>query len=65
MIWALLITTFLLGICFGAVFAGSVESNEARKEILVLRNDLRIAYKESEKLREKLYFDAFTKVRKK
>lgn len=65
MIWALLVTTFLLGVCFGAVFAGAVESNEAKKEIGILRNDLRIAYKESEKLREKIYFDAFTKVRKK
>lgn len=65
MIWALLLTTFLLGICFGAVFAGSIESNEAKRELIVLRNDLRIAYKETEKLREKIYFDAFTKVRKK
>ena len=65
MIWALLLTTFLIGVCFGAVFAGAVESSEARKEVSILRNDLRIAYKETEKLREKIYFDAFTKVRKK
>ena len=53
-IWLLLLASFALGICLGAIYAGSVEVHERGSTIEQLKADLMVAHHEQETLREKI-----------
>ena len=54
-IWLLIVASFALGICLGAIYAGSVEVTERSMLIEQLKADLIIAHQQQEQLREVIF----------
>jgi len=54
-IWEVFGMSLLLGWTLGIIFGGASEAHEKNKEIAQLKNDLNLAYREADEVREALH----------